>query len=74
MNSQTGAGANIGSKTKKVVGYATRNKQCITCDTAAREGQDTKEHDCRQNQLGSSKSMEPVVAVQLAQECQKHGA
>ena len=36
MNSQTGARANVGSKTKKVIGYATRNKRCITCDIAAR--------------------------------------
>ena len=74
MNSQTGVGANVGSKTKKVIGYATRNKRCITCDIAAREGREPKPHDCRRNHVGSSESMEPAEAVELAKECQEHVA
>ena len=74
MNSQTGTGANVGSKTNKVIGYAMRNKRCITCDIAAREGREPKPHDCCRNHVGSSKSMEPAVAVELAKESQEHGA
>ena len=66
MNSLTGVGANVGSKTGKVVGYSTRNKRCITCSVAARQKRDPKPHDCRKNHYGSSKSMEPAVAVDLA--------
>ena len=46
MNSQTGTGADVSSKTKKVIGYATRNKRCITCDIAVREGRAPKPPDC----------------------------
>lgn len=55
----------------KVVVYATRNKRCCTCDAAEREKQIPKKHDCRRCHVGSSKSMEPAVAVQLAQEAKQ---
>ena len=68
MNSLTGAGAAVGRETGKVVAYGTRNKRCITCSIAERENRFPKPHDCRRNHYGSSKSMEPAVAVQKAQE------
>ena len=66
MNSLTGVGVNIGLHTGKVLGYATRNKRCITCDVAERHGREPTKHDCRKNHWGSSKSMEPSVAAELA--------
>ena len=52
MNSLTGVGVNIGTETGKVVGYATRNKRCITCDVAQRLGRPPRKHDCRRNHTG----------------------
>ena len=74
MNSLTAVGANIGVQTAKVLGYDTRNKRCITCDTAARLGRAPPKHDCRRNHSGSSKSMEPSIAVSLAKAVGDEGA
>ena len=74
MNSLTGVGTNIGARTGKVVGYATRSKRCITCEVAKRKKRPPREHDCRHNHTGSSKSMEPAVAVELAKDLENHGA
>ena len=74
MNSLTGVGANIGAKTGKIVNYATRSKRCITCEVALRAGRPPRPHDCRRNHFGSSKSMEPAVAVELAKDLESHGA
>ena len=68
MNSLTGVGVNFGLHTGKVVGFATRNKRCITCDAAERKGRHPKKHSCRRNHWGSSKSMESSVAVELAKD------
>lgn len=63
---------------KKVLGYAACNKQCnkqcISSETAPRSVREAKVHDWERNHQGSSKSMEPTVAVQLTQESQDHGA
>ena len=72
MNSMTGVGANISVKTK-VVGYDTRSKRCITSDTAICLKRTPIEHDCRRNHFGSSKSMEPPIAVSLAKACIDEG-
>ena len=68
MNSSTGAGALIGLRSAKVLGYASRVKTCRICDTAARAKKDPPPHDCRRNWDKSSKVMEPDVAVQLVKE------
>ena len=66
-NSLTGLGHAIGVKSKGVLGYGTRNKKCITCDTAKRRVEPPPHH-CRLIWDKSSKAMEPDIAVQLAKE------
>ena len=74
MNSLTGVGAIIGAKAGKIVNYATCSKRCITCKVALLAGRPPRPHDCRRNHFGSSKSMEPAVAVELAKDLESHGA
>ena len=73
FNSLTGVGHLIGSKTKKVVGYRTRNKRCATCHLASLRGRIPRKHDCRKKWFGSSKGMEPDVVVELVKECNDRG-
>ncbi|XP_078372624.1 uncharacterized protein LOC144656263 [Oculina patagonica] len=65
FNSKTGHAAAMGLSTGKVLDYTTKNKACRTCDEAKKAGKQPKEHDCRKNHSGSSKSMEPLSAVEL---------
>ena len=74
MNSTTGVGAAIGAKTGKIVCYGTRNKRCATCEVALRLKRPPRPHDCRRNHHGSSKSMEPSVAVEIAKKIENQGA
>lgn len=64
-NSHTGHGASMGLKTGKVLSYATRCKACRVCESSKKSGKVAKTHDCRKNHVGSSKSMESDVAVEL---------
>ena len=72
-NSLTGVGHAIGMNSNSVVGYSTRNKKCVSCDVAKRDGRDPTPHDCRVNWSKSSKAMEPDVAAELAKEAPKCG-
>ena len=74
MNSLTGVGEFIGTETDKVVAYGTLSKRCISCEVAERSKRPPYPHDCRRNHTGSSKSMEPAVAVKLAKSLTQHGA
>lgn len=65
FNSNTGHAAVMGLSTGKVLDYTTKNKMCRFCDEAKKAGKQPKDHDCRKNHLGSSKSMEPLAAVEL---------
>jgi len=38
---------------------------CQSCDGAKKAGKQPKDHDCRKNHSGSSKSMEPLAADEL---------
>jgi len=67
-NSNTGHGAVMGAHTGQVLDYGVRSKTCRTCATGKK-----KSHDCRKNHTGSSKSMEPDVAVDLYQRAIKNG-
>ena len=71
-NSNTGQGAVMGLHTGKVMDYTTRNKTCRTCQYAKQNNTDPPHHDCRMNHAGSSKSMEPLSAVELFQNAPKH--
>ena len=64
-NSLSGHSSLIGEKTGKVLNYTTRKKSCRFCDTAERNGTKPREHDCRKNWQGSSKSMEPNMAIDM---------
>ena len=66
-SSNTGHGAVMGLYSGKVIDFGTRCKLCRICDNAAKKGQKPRALDCRKNHLGSSKSMEPNVAVSLFQ-------
>ena len=55
----------MGLVTGKVSSYATRCKSCRVCDSSKRSGKAAKNHDCRKNHAGSSKSMERDVACEL---------
>ena len=60
-NSLTGHGTAMGLVTGKVLSYSTRCKSCRVCDSSNRSGTAVKNHDCRKNHTGSSKSMERDV-------------
>ena len=55
-----GNGAVMGALTEKVVDYATKSKTCRVCCSGK-----GKKCGCRKNHTGSSKIMEPDVAVDL---------
>ena len=46
-DSLTGHGALMGSKTKKVIDFASVNKFCRICESANSNGVEPNEHDCR---------------------------
>ena len=64
-NSLTGHGAVMGTLTGKVLDFTTRNKVCITCQSAKKFGCDSSPHDRLLNHTSFSKSMEPESAVEL---------
>ena len=64
-NSLTGHGVVMGPVTGKVLSFATRCKTCRVCDAGKKMGKTARNHDCRKNHNGSSKSMEREVACQL---------
>lgn len=47
--SPAGIGHAMGTESKGIFGYSTRNKKCLTCDAATRRGDEPKKHDCRRN-------------------------
>ena len=61
FNSNTGHAAVIGKK----------NKMCHSCDEAKKAGKQPNDHDCRKIHSGSSKSMEPLAAVELSNKATK---
>ena len=67
FNSNTGQAAVMGLDTGKVIDYTTKTKTCRICEHAARNHVQPRIHDCRKNHTGSSKSMEPLSAVELFQ-------
>lgn len=50
----------IGASTGQVLSYAIRCTKCKQCDQ-----KNGKDHDCRRNWSGSSKSMESDMAVEM---------
>lgn len=58
---QLGHGCLMGYYTGKIISYTTRSKDCKRCNA----GQLKQNHDCRANYKGTSKAMEPDMAVEL---------
>jgi len=58
----------MGAHTGQVLDYGVRYKTCRTCATGK-----YKNHDCHKNHTGSSKSMEPDVAIDLFQRAIENG-
>ena len=55
----------VGCMTKKIVGYGVMSSSCRICAVASRKGVLSQKHDCRKNWTGSSKEMEPAMAVNI---------
>ena len=73
FNSNTGHSAVMSQSSGKIFDYATKGKKCRTCEYAERSKTNPKIHDCRKNHTGSSKSMEPLSAVELFNNAPNHG-
>ena len=64
-NSKSESGCITGHNTGKCIDFQTRNKDRRYCDLALRNDREPKEHECRKNHSGSSKSMESEVCQDL---------
>ena len=53
-------------KTGKVLEYAYRNKSCKVCEYHENRKETVPDHDCFRNWKGTSKVMEPDMAVEMA--------
>ena len=62
-DSTTGFGTVIGENSGKILDYRVKCTRCRTCESAI-DGNEPTPHDCRKNFTGSSKSMEPEIAVE----------
>ncbi|XP_034246124.1 uncharacterized protein LOC117648066 [Thrips palmi] len=60
-NSLSGHGSLIGYHSKKILAFGSKSKSCRLC----LKGHPPSDHDCRKNHVGSAKSMEPQLAVDL---------
>ena len=72
-DSNTGHGSLIGSKSRKCLDFPVRSKVCDTCSYAKRAGCEPKPHICYKNWTGSSKAMEPDMAVEMINNLQSQG-
>lgn len=72
-NSSTGQGTAVGVNSGKVIDFETRNLSCRICESAQKSGNEAREHDCRKNHRGSSKSMEPEAAIAIYQRAKQNG-
>ena len=70
----TGVGSLIDLHSGKVLPYNTRTKRCAICKAASKYGYPSRKHDCQLNWTGSSESMEPDEAAELAGYASEHGA
>ncbi|CAC5388974.1 unnamed protein product [Mytilus coruscus] len=65
-NSLTGHASMIGKQTGKVTCYDIRSKSCKFCEHHEGKKETVPSHDCCRNWYGSSKSMEPDMAISMA--------
>ena len=71
-DSITGFGTIIGESTGKVLDFRVKSTRCRKCDCAVSDST-TSSHDCRRNHSGSSKYMEPEIAVVCFNDAPNHG-
>ena len=64
-NSDSGHGALIGKETGKCLEYSVKSKICRICQFAEKFNEEPREHNCLKNWSGSSKGMEPAMAVDM---------
>ncbi|XP_033745722.1 uncharacterized protein LOC117331232 [Pecten maximus] len=72
-NSNTGHAAMIGKTTGKVIAYDVRSKSCRICDIHKDKKETVPSHVCPRNWEGSSKAMEPDMAVSMAHRLSDQG-
>lgn len=71
-DSSTGFGTVIGESSGKVLDYGVKSTCCRKCDNATGTSKPLP-HDCRKNHCGSSKSMEPEIAVECFNRAPTYG-
>ena len=64
-NSDTGHSVLIGKETGKCVAFAVKSRRCRQCEVAEKENRPVMAHECYRNWTGSSKAMEPAMAVDM---------
>lgn len=64
-DSLSGVGAIVGSKTKKILSYGVKQKDCRKCTYYKEKNKPVPPHRCFRNHSGSSKSMESALASEL---------
>ena len=72
QDSITGFGKEIGESTGKVHDYGIRSTCCRKCENAGESNAES--HNCRKDHSGSSKSIEPGIAVALFNNVTNHGS
>ncbi|XP_063406027.1 uncharacterized protein LOC134689985 [Mytilus trossulus] len=72
-NSNTGHASLIGKETGKVLQFSLRSKSCQICALYQSKNHTIPVHECSKNWDGSSKAMEPDMAISMARELEETG-
>ncbi|XP_063431634.1 uncharacterized protein LOC134714327 [Mytilus trossulus] len=72
-NSNTGHASLIGKETGKVLQFSLRSKSCQICALHQSKNHTIPVHECSKNWDGSSKAMEPDMAISMARELEETG-
>jgi hypothetical protein len=67
-NSDTGHAVLIGTESQKCVKFSVKSKRCRKCEYSEKHGNIASPHTCYRNWDGSSKAMEPAMAVDMVGE------
>ncbi|KAK3084373.1 hypothetical protein FSP39_012413 [Pinctada imbricata] len=72
-NSSTGHGSMIGKETGKILQFSLRSKACHICALYQSKNHTVPAHECTKNWDGSSKGMEPDMAISMAKDLKEAG-
>ncbi|CAC5383606.1 unnamed protein product [Mytilus coruscus] len=72
-DSNTGHASMIGLKTGKVMDYTYRSRSCRVCEVHEKRKETVSAHDCCRNWKGTSKGMEPDMAVEMTHKLNDSG-